>query len=246
VRVPLSIGYADTNNLSLALTAGVDVPGKARIDRVGGEIPRGLTVSLARDPDIVGAPAFQGRGGAVQPDGSFTLNAVGPGDYRVLVAPFITGFQWAPAVPPKGLENLYVKSARFDGQETLDEGFHLTSSAVSGPIEIVLANGGKVSGSVYNDKRESLPNVTVALVPDTPLRKRTDLYRTVGTDHLGRFQIQGVPPGAYKAFAWQTVERDIWQTPEFLQLIESRGAFVDVREGGDATVDLEAIVAPRQ
>jgi hypothetical protein len=240
-RAPLSIGFAHVNNVRLSLTPGTDIAGRTRLDRVGGEIPRGLTISLARDPDVVGAPAPQGRGAAVQADGTFTLQSVSPGDYRVLIAPFITAFQWSPAAPPKGLENMYVKSARFDGVETLDEGFHLSSAAVSGPIEIVLATGGKVTGSVFNDKRETLTNVTVALIPEAFYRKRADLYRTAGTDHLGRFQIQGVAPGAYKAFAWQDVERDLWQVPEFLQAIEGRGIPVDVREGGDATVDLEAI-----
>jgi protocatechuate 3,4-dioxygenase beta subunit len=246
-RAPLSIGFADTENLRLSLTPGVDIPGKARIERVGGEIPRGLTVSLARDPDIVGAPsAPQGRGGQIQPDGTFTLNAVSPGDYRLLIAPFITAFQWSPSAAPRGLENIYVKSARFDGAETLDDGLHLASATISGPLEIVLATGGKIHGTVYGENREALSNVTVALVPDAGFRKRMDLYRSVGTDHQGRFQIQGVAPGAYKAFAWQNVERDVWQVPEFIQSIETRGMPVDVQEGGEANVDLVAIAPVRR
>ncbi|HEX4999391.1 MAG TPA: carboxypeptidase-like regulatory domain-containing protein [Terriglobia bacterium] len=242
-RAPLNIGFADTDNLRLALTPGADLAGRVQIEPSGGEIPRGLTISLARDPDIVGAPVPQGRGGAVQTDGSFMLNGVGPGDYRVLVAPFITPFQWSPGAPPRGLENTYVKSARFEGIDTLGDGFHLTSAAVSSPIEITLATGGRVTGAVYNDRRETLANVTVALVPDLAYRKRADLFRTAGTDHFGRFQIQGVPPGSYKAFAWQNIERDIWQVPEYLQTIENRGVPVDVREGGEAMVDIEAISA---
>jgi hypothetical protein len=241
VRTPLNVGYAHVEDLRLTLAAGADLSGKARMEGGAAEIPRGFTVSLARDPDIVGAPSPQGRGGAIQPDGTFTLNGVGPDDYRVLVAPFITAFQWAPPSPPKAIENAYVKSIRYDGLDVLADGLHLASVSILGDLEIVFGAGGSVSGAVVNERRDALANVTVALVPETQYRKRMDLYRTASTDSLGRFRIAGVAPGFYKAFAWEQVDRNAWQVQEFLAEIENRGIPVDVREGGDTTTDIAAI-----
>jgi hypothetical protein len=55
--------------------------------------------------------------------------------------------------------------------------------------------------------------------------------------------MQGIPPGSYRAFAWEDVERDAWQDPGFLTLIEGRGTTVQVSEGMQADADLIIIPA---
>jgi hypothetical protein len=86
----------------------------------------------------------------------------------------------------------------------------------------------------------------MALVPDLPLRRRTDLYRTTTTDISGQFRLLGIAPGSYKAFAWEEVDRDIWQNPEFMQINESRGRPVEIREGSQAGIELTAIPPARR
>jgi len=63
------------------------------------------------------------------------------------------------------------------------------------------------------------------------------------SDSAGRYKLQGIPPGNYRAFAWEDVERDAWQDPEFLGLIEGRGTTVQVSEGIQADTDLIVIPA---
>ena len=112
------------------------------------------------------------------------------------VQPFLGPFQWgAPAVPQQ-LQNAYLKSIRLGSMDILSEGLQL-AGASPGEIEIVLGAGGRLSGQVTNEKREPLPNVTVALVPDLAFRRRHDLYRTSATDTSGRLQIHGIAPGTY-------------------------------------------------
>jgi hypothetical protein len=91
-----------------------------------------------------------------------------------------------------------------------------------------------------------MPNVSVVLVPEGVLRERGDLYRTASSDLSGRFRMQGVPPGAYKAYAFEEAPNDAWQNSEFMRPLESRGANVEAREGSSSNVDLLMIPKTRR
>jgi len=243
-RVPLEIS-ADANNLQLVLATGITVTGQVVVDDPSvTTIPRGMSVSIAREPDIVGLPLSQSRG-VVQPDGSFTLPNVGPGDYRIYVSPFLNTFQWGPPPVPQQLQNMYVKSVQIGGSDLLTDGLHVQGAA-TGSIRVLLGAGGRLQGQANDEKRQALPNVTVALIPDLNLRGHPALYRSTSTDISGRFQFAGIPPGRYKVFAWEVIERDIWQNLEFIRTIEDRGTAVEIREGVQATADVVTISPARR
>jgi hypothetical protein len=46
----------------------------------------------------------------------------------------------------------------------------------------------------------------VAMVPESSLRNRGDLYRTATSDQSGRFVFHGIAPGTNKFFAWMNAE----------------------------------------
>jgi hypothetical protein len=98
---------------------------------------------------------------------------------------------------------------------------------------VVLGSGGaELSGVVNGNGLGVAPNSIVALVPDAlALRKRVDLYRSATADHEGRFKLQNVLPGTYKLFAWEYAPTDAWFDPAFLQLYESFGKSVSLRDG---------------
>jgi hypothetical protein len=234
----LNVGNGDVNNLKLTLVQGHAVTGKVSIDGAAGvELPRGFVVTLAREPDVVGVPGPQGRG-AVQPNGTFTLANVPPGDYRIYVAPYLTGFQWNSAPVPQQLQNGFVKAVGLAGRDVLSDGLLVSENAPPGEIQIVLASGGRLTGLAVNDRREPLANATVALVPALALRRRTDLYRSATTDISGRFQMQGIAPGTYSAYAWEQVARDAWQNGDFMRSIEGRGTQVQIREGMESSTEV--------
>ena len=161
----------------------------------------------------------------------------------MFVPPLLNTFQWGTTNLPLQLQNTYVKSIRMGSADVLSDGLHLSITPQE-QLEVTIGTGAKLDGTVVNEKREPVVNATVALVPMTA-RRRIDLYRTTTTDTFGRYKLQGVPPGTYRAFAWEDVERDAWQNPDFLALIEGRGATVQVSEGGQATEDLIVIPATR-
>jgi protocatechuate 3,4-dioxygenase beta subunit len=244
-RIAIDVGNSNVDNLAFTLTPGFIVMGKVSMDAPSltsdASGPRGMRVTLARDPDLVGLPGpLQSN---VQPNGTFCLANVGQGDYRMYVPPLLNTFQWGTANVPLQLQNTYVKSIRLGNVDVLSDGLHL-SIAPQEQLEVMIGTGAKIDGTVVNEKREPVVNATVALVPMTA-RRRIDLYRTTTTDTMGRYKLQGVPPGAYRAFAWEDVERDAWQNPDFLVLIEGRGATVQVSEGSQATEDLIVIPVAR-
>jgi len=240
-RLPIDIGNANVENISITLSPGYTLMGSVVLEKppVTGDASgqRGLRISLTHDPDLVGLPGTPQS--AVQPNGAFCLANLAQGDYRVFVPPLLNTFQWGTPSVPQQLQNSYVKSIRLGNADVLQDGLHL-SVAPQERIEVVLGNGAKVSGTVVNEKRESVVNATIALVP-AAMRQRMDLYRTGTSDSAGRYKIQGIPPGSYLAFAWENVERDAWQDPQFLSSIEGRGMTIQVSDGLESDADLIVI-----
>ena len=57
------------------------------------------------------------------------------------------------------------------------------------------------------------------------------------------FNLESIPPGDYKLFAWQAMERGSYLDPEFLQQFEELGKAVSLKEGASMSVQLDAIPA---
>ena len=180
-RISIDTGNSNLDNLSFTLTPGFTLAGKVVIENppITGNTTgaRGMRLTLAHEPDLVGLP--NAPSGAVQADGTFSLTNVVQGDYHVYLPPLLTTFQWGTPSVPAPLQNTYIKSIRFGSSDVLSDGLHLTS-APQEQLEVVIGNGAKLNGTVVNDKREPVVNATVTLVPASA-RKRLDLYRTTTT-----------------------------------------------------------------
>src|SRR5207237_5838544 len=126
------------------------------------------------------------------PGGMFTLDSVLPGEYRVQVA---------------GLQaDFYVKEVRFGAQDVLNKPLNLSPSG-AGTLDIVVSTRvSRIGGTITDERSQPVPGVQALLVPDQ-YRDRPDLFRNVTTDSNGRFLMEGVAPGDYKVFAWETMEQ---------------------------------------
>jgi hypothetical protein len=222
--MPVEVGTNPVENLTVTLRPSRSIPIHASVDAGTINLSQ-VSVSFVRTPDLLGMPTAQT--GRLTPDGTFTLTGVGPGDYRIEVA----------GLP----QDAYVKSMKLGPTDVLESGLHVTNET-EGPLEISLAaNGGTVSGSVINARRELVANATVVLVPDFPRREQASLYKVVFSDPTGRFSINGVTPGGYRIFSWESVADGAWQDSRFLQVYETRGSAVRVSEGGGLNVDVVSI-----
>jgi hypothetical protein len=176
-----------------------------------------------------------------RPDGTFVVEAT-PGDYRVNLAPFLTGAPTSPRFSvsiPKGFENAYVKSIRLGEIDVLNEGLHLDGPVTSALTIVLGMNPGSVGGTVVADSQSPAAGATVALLPD--IRGRFDLVRTVTTDPSGRFVVNHVVPGEYKVFAWTEISAGDWQDPDVIRAHEARGTALHVGDGAAENIRVTVI-----
>jgi hypothetical protein len=160
-------------------------------------------------------------------DGSFSLAGVTPGTYRLSV----TGLP----------RNTYVKSARLGGVDILNGGLRIDSSP-NGSLDIVVGNSpGIVDATVVDERQMPVPAVTVALVPTGTQEKRYDVYRNATSDASGRIHLEGVVPGDYRIYAWESVENGAWTDPDFMRAYQNNGASIRVTEGGSASAEVRLI-----
>ena len=71
----------------------------------------------------------------------------------------------------------------------------------------------------------------MVLIPESGLRFRVD-HQFTPSDAAGRFRFEAIPPGDYKVFAWEEVERGQWQDPDFVRNYEGAGKPVRIEQGG--------------
>ena len=254
VRVPVEMGSQNLENVSLHLLPGGSLTGEFIFE---GDLASSLTpqqkssfrVSLSRHPDIPGASlggASAGNVAANATDNAFRLQSIFPGDFRVMVTPFINAYSPTPQTLPDPLAAVFVKSMRYGNVDVLSDGLHLETHNPDQRLQIILATGGRLEGVVTNDRNEAMANVKVALVPDFAYRSRDELYRNAVTDASGKFKIQGIAAGDYRVFAWEEIADGAWQDADVLREVQSRGKAVRISEGGQMGVELVAIPGGRQ
>jgi hypothetical protein len=102
-------------------------------------------------------------------------------------------------------------------------------------MDVVLStNGSAVEGRILGDKQEPVGYVRVVLLPDGA---RGGFYKDAVSDAAGKFEINGIPPGDYKLFAWEFVEPGAWQDARFMRRYKDQGTVVRVNEGTTQTVN---------
>jgi hypothetical protein len=225
-RVLLEVGASDVNGVAIPLLPTFELRGTVSFEER--EIKNDgffSVVELKNEVPTPGSPAeFVAAFNGSQ---EFTVEGILEGDYQVRLTNLSEG--------------VYVKSIRYGGDDVLNGSLHLDGRAAD-RLDVVLAtNPGTLTGTVVSRNGESLANAAVALVPDAAHRQRADLYRSAYTDDAGRFQLKGIPPGDYSAFAWEDIEEGLWRDPDFIRRSEAAGKPVRVVEGGGVNIQVVAI-----
>jgi protocatechuate 3,4-dioxygenase beta subunit len=229
-RRPLSVGDTDIDDITLTVSRGVDIPVRISWDPSPPVDSPHVFVSLhSVDDRPVPVGAQQ-----VKPNESVVLKNVPEGTYR-------------PRVHFPGSEgNFYLKSARYGTSSVTEAGFTVQPGANSA-LELTLSHRvAHVDGVVLTG--DSLPAVGVAvvLIPDAPRRSVKELFMPVLTDQNGKFSINGITPGDYKIFSWDSVDESEWYNAdwydsEWLKRYETKGEPVHFEEGDRKSVNLTLI-----
>ncbi|MGC4054800.1 MAG: carboxypeptidase-like regulatory domain-containing protein [Paludibaculum sp.] len=129
----------------------------------------------------------------------------------------------------------YPRAVKLGGEEVSPEGFDIVASA---QLDIVLSNtAGTIGASVTDDSGTPVPVGVVTLIPEDP---RAQMEKEA-VDNRGQIQFTNLRPGKYKLHAWQEMEDDLWQNPEFRKQYDARAAAITVRPGETQNVQLKVI-----
>ena len=227
VRQQLEVGESDLDNVRLYLKPRIDLKGRAQVEGDSEVSLKGLAIFLVPTDDAVVMLGGAGSG-SIDAEGNFVFHQIADGDYAVRI----------DNLP----EDSFVKAVRLGDRQAEKGAIHFEASAGSALDLLVSTAGGRLDGSLTDDKQKPAGNVMVVLIPDAARRSRGDLYRSVTSDQYGHFSIRGVPPGDYKLFAWsEDLEAWSWRDPAVLAPYENQGKSVSIDEGSHQAVELQTI-----
>ena len=134
-------------------------------------------------------------------------------------------------------DGYFVREIKLGDQEISRHDFAIVASA---HLSVRLSNtGGKIAGSVVDGDGKPFPGSSVTLIPSDG--RSWPAKQTAGGD--GTFEFAGLRPGKYRLFAWDDVDDDLWQDPEFQKKYESRAVEVTVGESETKSVRPRVIEA---
>jgi hypothetical protein len=236
-------------NQSITAARGFDIPGTLRFNEWQLPSPPDysqLAVNLVADTTAPIDRSFRGyrytaATVTVVPssNGQFVLRDIAPGDYRVIIS--LNPKLAADAKVPLDLKAAYMLSGKLGNMDVLDGGLHLNQKQ-DGNLQLEVAtDSGSIFGRVLDDSKETVVPARLVLVPSPELRKRLDLFLQVQVTPTGRFNMEGIPPGKYKLFAWAHVEDGAWFDPEFMRVYEARGTPIQIEEAGAHPIEVPLI-----
>jgi hypothetical protein len=82
---------------------------------------------------------------------------------------------------------------------------------------------------------------TITLVPAPRKFGHSRLYVTGEAEATGVFEVVGIAPGRYEAFAWERIEETAHWNEDFMRPFLTRGKVVVIEEEKTENLDLELI-----
>ena len=134
----------------------------------------------------------------------------------------------APPAGPPVKNNAYVADILLGVASIYDKGLDIGLNTPA-QLEIILkTDPGSVTGILVAANQTPVQGTLVVLVPAPQHRQNMALYKIGGTNATGRFTINGVAPGDYKLFAWESAPNGAYQNADFIKKYETRGVPITV------------------
>jgi len=228
-KTPVEVASGDVRDVVVTLAEPLTLSGVVRIEGAQTADTQRLMVSLNPLEETAGLPGFLG--------GSLTARLAGASSFKILEVPpdsYYLNFMNLP-------EGAYVKSIRLNNQEVLDKGLDLTGVRGAAMIDITLSlKAASLEGTVTDGEQPAGGSVVVVLPdPLRPSQPYLNLFLTA--DQEGGFRAAGLPPGAYKLYAFPDSEAESAQDLDYVRSFESRAVSVTLEEEGKGRVDLKLL-----
>jgi protocatechuate 3,4-dioxygenase beta subunit len=231
--LPIVIGGADVENVSLVTSAGWSASGTVTTERgtppaITRERVR-ISVNPTADPTSMGMQGEPRPRQVLNDDWTFSATAiVGAARFR--------------ATLPEGWA---VKSILHNGRDVTDAAIEMKSGEELTGVQVIVTDRvTTVVGQLVDDKAVPIADGTV-IVFAGEAEKWSDgsrYVRAVRPDHQGQYQIKGLPAGDYLAVALDYVQDGMWNDPEYLTSIRGYAQKLSLNEGDSRTISLKLIV----
>jgi hypothetical protein len=222
-----TVDVSDADVLDVALTSDhrPSIEGRVRWD--GAQRPSATDrerIRLTLDPVTTSCFSDE-RSATVGADGSLRFVNVAAGEYRLRAT-----------LPP----GAYLKSARLNGIDAAN-GFSISGPAPAS-LEIVLSDkAGRIEGTIVGTNGRPMPGVEAVLLPIREADRMPGRVMASMSDQHGRFDLQSIPPGDYKLFAWEDLEPYGYYDADVVRPFMAVGTSIRVAEGSRHRVELETI-----
>jgi len=228
--VAVDVSETDIENVIVAFTPGFSIDGRVSVEdgTPFSSVPDSYKIQVLFAPNTSAGPIVPNPFSPVSKDGSFKVENLHPGEYRIALRSMPSG--------------TYMKEARL-GQLDIRNSVSI-AGPVSARVEILLGlKAGEVAGTILDAERNPARSVEVVLIPSD--RALHDSYRTAVTDSNGQFSIRSIIPGDYKLFAWEDIEPYAYTDPDFLRRYEELGIPVRISESSKERLEARLITAGR-
>jgi hypothetical protein len=234
-RAEVEVGQADVNDVELMIQQPGTVHGQVSFEA---NPPAGTTPANVKNVRVFLLNAENNRmmmgNNSATPgdDGTFKIENVLPGKY------------YLQANAPRGT---YLKSVRLGNQEMAGKAIDLSSG--SGQMTLVYSYGvAELDGTVQFPQSSSeaiastsaTPDVSVVLIPEQMHEDGSGIEMS-NSGAGGSFSVKNVPPGRYKAYAFEKLQYGALQNPDVQRELASRGVDVELKENDRKQVQLSLI-----
>jgi protocatechuate 3,4-dioxygenase beta subunit len=218
--MPIEIGDKRVEGIALNIAPAAELAGNITVEISERTPPanvslKGARILLESTSGMILVPPNV----SVSADGSFTFKDLGADKYFVRV----TG----------GCQSCYTQSVKLGTVEMSSDGLSLGAHG-NDKLSITLRTGAaSIDGVIRGEDDKPQAGVTVALIPDSRVYL---LYQSTFTDQQGAFSFKHITPGDYRVLAWEVVEPNAFQDPEFLKPFEGRAEAVSLKENDHKSI----------
>ncbi|HRJ20318.1 MAG TPA: carboxypeptidase-like regulatory domain-containing protein [Bryobacteraceae bacterium] len=223
------IGKRDVTNVTIAYNEPARIACDLSIEGDDSDAPTRAPIVVSLMP--MEGPIVATPHGRSEHRRTFAIESVVPGHYWVQVSGRPQPDSW-------------LKSIIFDGREVDESGLVLQPGASARLTLVFAPNAASLAGAVVNRDGETVPGVTVALVPERPNPTRRDLYPTAVTSSDGSVELKDLAPGRYFLFAFDHLPPGAHLDPEFLKPHLSRATRLEIEPGGRHQITLRHRATP--